>query len=208
MDLWPAIDAERRSLVAYLKTLPDDAWTRPSLVAGWTVRQVVAHLIALSSITLGSFLTGMASNGFSLNRLNDVGARRVADACSNAHLIDRLDARVTARTHPPGPVMTLLGEVVVHGEDIHRALDGYGTHPVEHLTALTDFYKRSNLVIPAKKRVAGLRLRATDTAWTSGDGPEVNGPLIALLLAMTGRTVAVDDLAGAGVATLRQRITG
>jgi len=208
MDPWPAIDVERRTLVAYLRSLPDEAWTRPSLVVGWTVRQVVAHLIGLSEITLGSFLSGMMSNGFSLNRLNDAGVRRIADACSNAQLIDRLEARVTARSHPPGPVMTLLGEVVVHGEDVHRALDGYGTHPVEHLTAVTDFYKRSNLVIPAKTRVAGLRLRATDTTWTSGDGPEVTGPLIAILLAMTGRTVALDDLAGDGMVTLRQRVNG
>lgn len=207
MDLWPAIDAERRAFVAYLRSLPEDAWTRPSLVADWSVRQVVAHLIALSEITLGSFLAGMASNGLNLNRLNATGVRRIADACSNAQLIDRLAARVTARTHPPGPVMTLLGEVVVHGEDIHRALDGYGMHPMEHLTAVTDFYKRSNLVIPAKRRVAGLRLQATDVAWTSGDGPEVGGPMIALLLAITGRTVALDDLAGEGVATLRQRVT-
>lgn len=208
MELWPAIDAERRTFVAYLRSLPDEVWTRPSLVADWTVRQVVAHMIALCEITLGSFLTGMASTGLSLNRLNDAGVRRIAAACSNAQLIDRLEARVTARSHPPGPVMTLLGEVVVHGEDIHRALDGYGTHPVEHLTTVTDFYKRSNLVIPAKRRVAGLRLRATDVAWTSGDGPEVSGPMIALLLAITGRTVALDDLAGEGVATLRQRVTG
>lgn len=208
MDVWPAIAAERRTFVAYLRTLPEDAWTRPSLASGWTVRQVVGHLIALSEITLGSFLAGMASNGVSLNRLNDAGARRIADACSNAQLVDRLETRVTARTHPPGPVMTLLGEVVVHGEDIHRALDGYGAHPVEHLTAVTDFYKRTNLIIPAKKRVAGLRLRATDAAWTSGDGPEVSGPLVAILLAITGRTVALDDLTGDGVATLRQRVTG
>src|SRR5437868_4707552 len=110
MDIWPTIDAERRTLVAYLRTLPEEAWPRPSLVAGWTVRQVVAHLIALCEITLGSFLVGMASNGLSLNRLNAAGVRRIADADSTAQLIDRLAARVTARTHPPGPVMTLLGE--------------------------------------------------------------------------------------------------
>ena len=102
MDVWPAIVAERRTFVAYLRTLPDDAWTRPSLVAGWTVRQVVAHMIALSEITLGAFLVGMAANGVSLNRLNDAGVRRIAETCSNAQLIDRLEARVTARTHPPG----------------------------------------------------------------------------------------------------------
>lgn len=83
----------------------------------------------------------------------------------------------------------------------------WGDRHLDHLTAVTDFYKRSSLVIPAKTRVAGLRLRATDTAWTSGDGPEVRAPLIAILLAITGRTVALDDLAGDGVAILRQRVT-
>ena len=208
MDLWPAIDAERRTFVEYLKSLPDDAWTQPSLCTGWTVRQVVAHVIALSEITLGAFLGGMLANGFSINRNNEAGVRRIANSSSNAQLIARLDSRVGARTHPPGPVMTLLGEVIVHSEDVHRALDGYGTHPAEHLTAILDFYKRSNLVIPAKRRVEGLRLRATDAAWSSGDGPEVSGPLIALLMAVVGRTVALDDLAGDGVATLRQRVAG
>jgi uncharacterized protein (TIGR03083 family) len=208
MDLWPSIDAERRTFVEYLTSLPDEAWARPSLCADWTVRQVVAHVIALSEITVGSFLTGMISNRFSLNRLNDTVMRRLADACSNSQLIDRLHARSTSRAHPPGPVMTLLGEVVVHAEDIHRALGPYGTHPAEHLTAVTDFYKRSNLVIPAKTRVTGLRLRATDIAWTSGDGPEVSGPMIAILMAITGRMVTLDDLSGDGVATLRQRVTG
>jgi uncharacterized protein (TIGR03083 family) len=207
MDLWPAIDDERRAFVDYLKSLPDDDWAKPSLASRWTVRDVVAHVIALSEITFGSFLSGMASNGFSLHRLNDAGVRRIGGSASNAQLIDRLTSRIGARTHPPGPVMTLLGEVVLHCEDIHRALDGYGTHPVKRLTAVADFYKRSNLVIPAKNRVAGLTLRATDAAWTSGSGPEVSGPMVAILMAMTGRAVALDDLTGDGVATLRQRVT-
>lgn len=208
MDPWPAIDAERRAFVEYLANLPDDAWNRPSLCGGWTVREVVAHLIALSEITTGVFLAGIVSHGLSLDRLNEARLRRVADACSNAELIERLRARVTARMHPPGPVMTLLGEVVVHSEDVHRALGDYGTHPAEHLIAVSDFYKRSNLVIPAKKRAADLSLRATDAAWASGSGSEVRGPMVAILMALTGRAVALDDLAGDGVAILRERVTG
>lgn len=206
MDLWPAIDAERRTFVEYLKSLPDDAWAHPSLCTGWTVRQVVAHVIALSELTLGAFLSGILANGFSIDRLNDARMHRIADSSSNAQLLTRLDSRVGARGHPPGPVMTMLGEVIVHSEDVHRALNGYGTHPAERLTAALDFYKRSNLVIPAKRRVEGLQLRATDAAWSSGAGPEVSGPLIALLMAVVGRTVALDDLAGDGVATLRHRV--
>ena len=67
------------------------------------------------------------------------------------------------------------------------------------------FFKGSNLVIGSKKRVAGLKLNATDADWTHGDGPEVSGPMISLLMAMTGRKAAIDDLKGEGVETLRSR---
>lgn len=51
-----------------------------------------------------------------------------------------------------------------------------------------------------------MTLRATDTDWTHGAGPEITGPILALVMVMTGRTAALDDVAGEGVATLRQRL--
>jgi hypothetical protein len=57
----------------------------------------------------------------------------------------------------------------------------------------------------AKKRIAGVSLRATDTAWQHGDGPLVSGPVLALVMAMTGRKIALDDLSGDGVTVLRGR---
>jgi hypothetical protein len=34
-----------------------------------------------------------------------------------------------------------LGETIVHGEDVFRALGGYRDHPVAHLTAVADCYR-------------------------------------------------------------------
>jgi hypothetical protein len=93
----------------------------------------------------------------------------------------------------------------VHGEDVFRAVSGYRDHPVDRVIAVADFYKNSNLLIGAKRRITGVTLRATDTDWVHGAGPEVSGPAIALLLAMTGRKPPLDDLAGDGVAVLRER---
>ena len=76
-----------------------------------------------------------------------------------------------------------------------------------HVKAVADFYKGSNLVLKAKNRIAGLTLRATDTDWSHGSGPEVAGPMIALLLAMAGRKAALPDLRGDGVETLRARMS-
>jgi len=48
-------------------------------------------------------------------------------------------------------------------------------------------------------------LRATDTDWSAGNGPVVSGPAISLVQAITGRTIALDDLSGDGLAELRSR---
>ncbi|MDP9073426.1 MAG: maleylpyruvate isomerase family mycothiol-dependent enzyme [Actinomycetota bacterium] len=70
---------------------------------------------------------------------------------------------------------------------------------------LANFYQGSNLIIGAKKGIAGLTLRATDAEWSTGTGPEVTGPMLSLVLAMTGREAGLDDLAGNGLATLAGR---
>ncbi len=72
---------------------------------------------------------------------------------------------------------------------------------------MAQFYQGSNLLIGATSRIAGLTLRVTDTDWSHGSGPEVTGPMLSLLLAMTGRGAAVADLTGAGVGTLASRAT-
>jgi hypothetical protein len=41
---------------------------------------------------------------------------------------------------------------------------------------VADFYAGSNMLIGAKNRITGLKLRATDAAWSHGDGPEAAGP--------------------------------
>jgi uncharacterized protein (TIGR03083 family) len=133
------------------------------------------------------------------------GIEQIATGATNADLVTALRARVDARAAPPGPAPSWLGETVVHGEDIFRALGSYRDHPVEHVVAVADFYKNSNLLIGAKNRIAGVTLKATDTDWTHGSGPEADGPILALVMAMTGRKAALDDLTGDGVALLRQR---
>jgi uncharacterized protein (TIGR03083 family) len=205
MNTWDAIRSERASLVEALAALPDDAWVRPSLCDAWRVRDVVGHLIATARLNPPAFVWRMAASGFRFDRMTQKNVRRVTDGRSNADLVALYRSLVTARSAPPGPAVSWLGETIVHGEDIFRALGRYRDHPAEHLTAVADFYSGSNLLIGAKDRIAGVRLRATDTGWAHGSGPEVSGPAVALVLAMTGRRAALDDLTGAGVEVLRGR---
>jgi uncharacterized protein (TIGR03083 family) len=205
MTTWDMIKVERASLVDALDKLPDADWEKASLCTGWTVREVVAHMIATATMTPPKFFGKLISNGFDFQKLTRRDIAAVTTGRTDAELVNLLRSRVDARTAPPGPATSWLGETIVHGEDIFRALGSYRDHPVEHVVAVADFYTGSNLLIGAKNRISGLTLRATDTDWQHGTGPEVSGPIIALVLAMTGRKAALDDLTGEGVATLRER---
>ena len=57
----------------------------------------------------------------------------------------------------------------------------------------------------AGPRIAGLTLTATDTNVSVGSGPRVEGPVVSLMLAATGRKSALKDLSGPGVEELRRR---
>ena len=162
-------------------------------------------MIATALMTPPKFFGGLIGTGFNFQKLTRRDIDAVLAGRTDAQLVDLFRSRIDSRNAPPGPAPSWLGETIVHGEDIFRALGGYREHPVEHVIAVADFYKGSNLLIGAKNRISGLTLTATDTDWRHGTGPEVSGPAVALVLAMTGRKVALDDLTGEGVATLRQR---
>jgi hypothetical protein len=120
--------------------------------------------------------------------------------------LSRFKSRISSSKHPLGPVETWLGETIVHSEDIRRPLKIKHDYPVDAVIRVADSYRKSNLVIGGKRRIAGLTFRATDADWTTGSGPEVAGPMVSLLLALTGREVALKDLKGDGVATLAARM--
>jgi len=203
---WDLIHTERAVMAKTLAGLTPDQWARPSLCARWTVRLAAAHILAGAEQTPGKFFARLASSGFRFNAMVDKDARRLGAEPPDA-IVARLQATVTTTNHPPAPVMAMLGEVVVHGEDIRRPLGLASEAAPAAVAACLDMYKRSNFPVGGKARINGLRLSATDLDWSHGAGPEVTGPGISLLLAMTGRSVALDDLAGEGLATLRTRVT-
>lgn len=202
--IWPTIHTERKALAADLEALGEDQWSKPSLCGSWTVRDVVAHMTATAKITPPLFFAKMLASGFSFSRLQakDISAEK---GDSPADTLARFQAVVTSLKHPPGPADTMLGETIIHAEDIRAGLGIQHDYPTDAVVRVADFYQGSNLIIGAKRRIAGLTLRATDAEWSHGTGPEVSGPILALVMAMTGRKAMVDDLDGKGVPTLRAR---
>jgi uncharacterized protein (TIGR03083 family) len=204
LEIWPAVHSEREALAADLRGLDEGQWSKPSLCGEWSVRDVLAHMTAAAKITPPSFFAKLAAAGFSFDRLQEAGvAREQGD--SPADTLARFTAVQTSVKHPPGPADTMLGETVIHAEDIRRSLGIQHDYPTDAVVRLADFFKGSNLLIGAKRRISGLSLRATDADWRHGTGLEVSGPILALVMAMTGRKVAAGDLTGDGVAILRSR---
>jgi uncharacterized protein (TIGR03083 family) len=121
-------------------------------------------------------------------------------------IVTRLRSRTTTTNRPPAPTMAMLGEIVVHGADLRRSLDLPGGAATDAAIACLNMYTKASFPVGGKKRIHGLRLVASDTEWTYGDGPLVSGPTTSLLLAMTGRSAGLAGLTGDGVATLRSRI--
>ena len=97
-----------------------------------------------------------------------------------------------------------LTDGTIHHQDIRRALGLPRTIPPHRLVAVLDFALGAP-TLPAKKHAKDLKLAATDIDWSAGEGPEVSGPGEALLMAMSGRPQALDELAGPGLGTLRSR---
>jgi uncharacterized protein (TIGR03083 family) len=203
-DLWATVHAERRALATDLAALGEPQWSTTSWCKDWTVHDVVAHMTATASMSPPSFLVKLAGSGFSFSKLQakDIARER---GSSSAETLARFQAKVDSTSHPPGPPTTWLGETLVHAEDVRRPLGIAHAYPPEAAVEVASFYSGSNLLIGSKRRIAGLRLHATDADWTHGDGPSVEGPIIALVLSMTGRTGANAELKGDGVATLARR---
>ena len=204
IDIWPVVRDERSALAADLASLSEREWSTPSLCNDWTVEDVLAHMTATAKVTPASFFPKLIGSGFSFGRMQakDIAAEKGA---SGAETLSHFEGVITSEKRPPGPKDTILGETIVHADDIRRALDLQHDYPTDAVVEVADFYKGSNLILGTKRRISGLTLRATDADWSHGSGPEVAGPILAVLMAMTGRKAVLDQLSGDGVVTLRER---
>lgn len=204
-DPWPIIHAERGDLARDLSGLSAAQWHAQSLCGLWTVRDVVAHLTATAKMTTTRFLRHLAASGL---RYNAMTARDVLRETTDTTAEQLAEFRAHGRdtTHPPGSVDAMLGEIILHAEDIRRPLRIKHVYPRRAVMRIADFYSGSSRSLGSKRRIAGLRLRATDADWTHGSGVEVTGPILALALAMTGREAGLSELSGEGIDTLRSRL--
>ncbi|MFI2780915.1 maleylpyruvate isomerase family mycothiol-dependent enzyme [Streptomyces sp. ALB3] len=203
-DIWPLIHSERAALAADLSGLPEGRWMTRSLCSELTVREVLAHLTAGASLNSLRWLAGVFRCRFDFDKQV---AMRLAEHMGSSpdETVERFSQVVASTTKPPLPAIAMLGETVVHSEDIRRPLGIHRDHPIETVTQVADYYRKSDLVVLAKGRIHDLRLVAQDGPFNTGSGPLVSGTTLALVMAMTGRATFLEDLEGDGVELLRAR---
>jgi uncharacterized protein (TIGR03083 family) len=192
---------ERRQLRQLLEGLSPDQWQQPSLCAGWSVRDVVAHLVAWDNVLLYRSRREHRAAGLRFSKLY------LGSWCSMGQLNRRL-ARTTEGLTPeqltrqfgaddddvlswlfdgsnPG---AHLAEYVIHDQDIRLPLDLPREIPPDHLrVALDGVTKLPGVRISTLRRLRQARWQASDIDWGRGRGPVKSLPAAAVLMALAGR---------------------
>ena len=205
MDTWSVIASLRGEFLTQVEGLTPAQWDAPSLCVGWRVRDVVAHLVLPERFSPFAGLPGLVRAGLRLHRVLHADAVR-RGSVPISDLLSSFREAIGRRTVPPGrQPENVLVDLVIHLQDIRRPLGLPWSYGSELLDTVAGTIHRDK-VLGAPKRVAGLRLSATDTGWSAGTGDEVTGSAEALILAMSGRPATLSFLSGPGVATLAARV--
>lgn len=196
---------EREEFAALLDQLTPEQWDQPSLCTGWRVRDVVAHVISYEELSRPRALVRMASGVLRYRNPNAIGVAVNADKSPS-----ELTALMRKYAEPRGSTAGFDGRIaltdgMIHQQDIRRPLAMPRVIQSERLVVALEFTRYAPFLRGAW-RARGLQLFATDLDWTHGSGPEVHGSGEALLMAMAGRSAALNDLDGPGKPTLAQRL--
>jgi uncharacterized protein (TIGR03083 family) len=204
-DLMPLAEEERADLLALLRELTPAQWDAQSLCTEWRIRDVATHIVSFDELSKAGTVATFMRGGLRTGKVNDIALSRYR-GLGPAAIID-----LVARNQRPSGLPSgfkggiALTDGTIHHQDIRRAVGLPRAIPEHRLVPVLSFSLGAP-TLPSKGNAKGLRLIATDVDWIAGDGPEVTGPGEAILMAAAGRTGALDDLSGDGLATLRNRV--
>ncbi len=200
-ELWDLVDDERRDLAQFLAGLSETDWDTQSLCIGWRVREVVAHLIWVPTVTRGSVFMPLLKAGWSVPKLSDRVAR-AQGARPTTELLGSIAATIGNRRVPPrSTTASVLADLFIHHQDIRRPLGKPRHVDEERLQVVLD-----RTIWEESTRCRGLTLRATDMEFEQGSGPVVEGLAEALIMTVSGRGSVLTELGGPGFEPLAARL--
>lgn len=199
---------ERRRAADMVEGLDEQQLASPSLCSAWSVRDVVGHLTLPFAVSLPRMILGMARHLGDFDKYSEKASREVASRPVDQLVRTLRDNADSHWTPPANGAIAPLTDVCVHVRDAARPLGLDTSAPSSTWQPILAhvFTPEARGGAISKTRAKGLRAQATDLGETWGSGPELVGNAEALVMALAGRTAALDDLTGPGVPVLHSRL--
>jgi uncharacterized protein (TIGR03083 family) len=205
MDVMALARQERLDLADFLASLRPEQWDHPSRCAGWSIRDVAAHVVSYEEHGGADLIKRVTKARFRPGRFNEV-------ALAEYTALDPQDLVSFLRDHltPRGATARFGGRVglvdaMVHHQDMRRPLGMPRQIPAERLLCALPFA----VTAPPLRgfwHARGVRLTATDVDWSRGKGLDAHGPGEAVLMVLAGRSGVAQDLIGPGATVLQHRL--
>ncbi len=184
-EIWRSVDEQRGKLADLIESLDARQLVAPSLCEGWRVRDVAAHLTH-SVMGPGPMLVAAVKSGFRFNPMIQRLGRD--DSRPKEQIAAALRAMIGSRKKVPGTsVQQPLIEVLTHGQDITVPLGIDWPMPVDAAVEVANHLAGMRFPMNGTKRLAGLRLVASDADLAVGQGPEVRLPIRDIVMILAGR---------------------
>jgi uncharacterized protein (TIGR03083 family) len=184
-----------RALADTLEILPQGQVDAPSLCAGWSVRNALAHMTMAARYSPDEFAAELRSVDFDFSRLSNRIAERDGTLPID-ELLKNLRSDEMAQWIPPGGgLVGALSHVVIHGLDITMPLGLPQTASEEAMRLVLDTLTGGGVHQNFGTSIDGIQLCATDVDWSYGQGRRVAAPAQDIIVALCGRHIAGLSLA-------------
>lgn len=196
----------RRDTADFLEGLDEAQLTTQSLCGEWDVRTVAAHLTLLITASKPEFILAMLRSRGDFDRANNTLSTRRAKA-PIATTVATLRERANSRAVPPGGAARgPFTDLLVHNGDMRVPLGlPFEPDPADLAVALA-FVATEPRGFVVKGQLDGIRLAPDDVEGAWGSGGDLTGRGADILLAVSGRRVALDRLGGPGRDVLATRL--
>jgi uncharacterized protein (TIGR03083 family) len=205
--VWNHIHVERAALAETLATLTPTQWEHESQCAGWTVKDVAAHVISNPQLGLGTVTKLFARNlGRGYNTMIFRETKRLAASQSTEQILADFATYADSRKHvATTTVIEPMLDALVHHQDIVRPLGIRHDMAPDAAAVAADRCRALSLLMGSRQVVRSVRMVATDFDWTRGRGPSVKAPMQELLMLCAGRAADAALVSGDGLEMVTTR---
>jgi uncharacterized protein (TIGR03083 family) len=205
-EIFAACAEHRRAFADLIETLDEAQLATSSLCGEWDVRTVAAHLTVPLLVSTPKFARAALRHRGNFDRTNAALAKQMATT-PIARVAANLRTNAESRYTPPiGGPRAPLSDLLIHGGDVRIPLGLPFAPPVDAVETALDFLTGVAIGFVPRGRLRNVRIAPTDSGRRWGAGAEITGRAADLMMAVSGRTVALDALSGPGRDVLAARI--